>query len=245
MSYRARTMNVKTRAALSSVSVAVVLATTGLAGCSADPSGAADRSPADAVSESAAPAEDDVLVIQPGAPGEPTATGSTLAPPEPAAWNHDDVAFVQMMVPHHSQAVAMSQLARTRAQDPQVRALAERIGASQLPEIQLMSSWLEEQQVDVPSPEEDPMSYDHGDHGHDGMEGMLTPQELDALAAARGREFDRLFLEGMIRHHEGAVTMADDVTVGGTALQVNELAADVASGQAAEIGRMRDLLRSL
>jgi len=237
MSYRERTMNVKTRAVFSSAVVVVALGATGLAGCSSDPTGAGAVATAEP-SPASPSAEDDVLVIQPGAPGEPAATGSTLMPPEPASWNAEDAAFVQMMVPHHSQALVMSALAPSRAQDPQVRALAERIGAAQQPEIELMTAWMEQQGVE-------PMDGMDGMDGMSGMEGMLSPEELEELASARGREFDRLFLEGMIRHHEGAVTMADEVAVGGTALQVNELAADVAAGQSAEVGRMRDILRSL
>ena len=149
-----------------------------------------------------------------------------------------------MMVPHHAQALQMSRLARSRAASPVVRRLAQRINASQGPEILLMASWLEEQGVDVPAAAEDPMSYDHSEHGHDAMEGMLTPAQMEQLEAASGARFDRLFLRGMIRHHAGAVAMADTVGAAGSAVQVAELAADVSSSQSAEIARMRQLLAS-
>ena len=239
-----------TRAKILSSCAALLLGATGLAGCSADtdddapPQAGAPRDPSSSESPEAGDGSD-VPVIQPGLPGEPAATGGDVTTEEPAEWNHSDIAFVQMMIPHHAQALEMSRLAPKRAEDPQVRRLAERIEAAQAPEILLMASWLEEQSLDVPSASDDPLDYDHGAHGHDGMEGMLTPQELKELAATKGRAFDRLYLTSMIRHHEGALTMADRVAVDGSALLVRELAADVASSQAAEIGRMQELLEGL
>lgn len=248
VSYRARTMEVKTRAA--TIFLAVLLGTGALAGCSGDDRttsadgsvGADGTTPDEGIDEGAG-----VTVLRPGAPGEPAEVGALegAVPAEPPPWNHADLAFVQMMVPHHAQAVEMARLARTRAADPAVRRLAARIGAAQAPEILLMASWLEEQGVQVPGRGQDPMDYDHGAHGHDGMVGMLTPGQLDELRAARGAAFDRLFLRRMVGHHEGALAMADDVAVAGTSLQVAELAADVAGGQGAEITRLLDLLAAL
>lgn len=227
-------MKVKTRALGHAVaSLALGLA---LGACSASDE-RADGPPAGASEGS------DVTLIRPGSPGEEAETGGPATPVEQAPWNHSDLAFVQMMVPHHAQAMTMSRLALRHAASPDVRRLAERIKASQGPEILLMASWLEEQGVQVPSAAEDPTSYDHSEHGHDGMEGMLTPAQMRTLAAARGARFDRLFLRGMIAHHAGAVSMANTVAVSGSAVQVAEMAADVSVGQAAEIGRMRDLLR--
>lgn len=191
------------------------------------------------------PAGEGVTVLQPGAPGEPAEVGGDVPPPEPTPWNHSDIAFVQMMVPHHAQALEMARLADTRARDPRVRSLAERIAAAQGPEILLMAAWLEEQGVDVPSASDDPLDYDHGAHGHDGMEGMLTPEQMAQLRASRGTAFDRLFLRGMVGHHRGALTMAETVAASGSALQVSELASDVAVGQSAEIVRMQELLADL
>ena len=150
-----------------------------------------------------------------------------------------------MMVPHHAQALEMSALAPERAASKQVLALARRIKGAQGPEVLTMSSWLQTRDIEVPKAGEDPSSYDHGEHGHMEMEGMLTREQLAELEAARGARFDRLFLRDMIGHHQGAVDMAQQVAVDGTDLQVSEIAADVNTGQAAEINRMRDLLRAL
>ncbi len=193
----------------------------------------------------AAAANADLTVLQPGKPGEPATTaGPDTSVPE-AQWNHSDVAFVQMMIPHHAQALEMSRLAKTRAEDPHVKSLARRILAAQGPEILTMAAWLEERNIDVPKAGEDPAEYDHGQHGHTPMMGMLTPEEMRRLAAAEGHRFDRLFLEGMIGHHRGAVDMAQAVARDGADIRVSELSADVVVGQSAEIERMRELLRDL
>ena len=200
-----------------------------------------------ATSPEGAPSED-VPIVQPGNPGEAAST----VPPQSGAsvsteneWNHADVAFMQMMIPHHAQALQMSRLARSRAADPQVRRLAGRIRAAQGPEILTMASWLAERKMEVPEAAEDPMSYDHSQHGHDGMAGMLTPAGMRELEAARGRSFDRLFLRAMIRHHQGAVEMANHVAATGADLTVSQMAADVFAAQTAEISRMRDMLREM
>ncbi len=207
-----------------------------LAGCSSDKEPAA---------RSAESASDGPKVIQPGGPGEPATTGSSDPVDRSEEWNHTDVAFVQMMIPHHAQALKMSELARRYARDTRVRSLAERIRGSQAPEIQAMAAWLEERSMEVPRIEDDPMKYDHGQHGHNSMMGMLTPAQLKQLAAARGARFDRLFIHGMIRHHAGAVDMAVDAAKDGIDQIVSEMTADVAATQSAEISRMRDLLTEL
>jgi uncharacterized protein (DUF305 family) len=114
--------------------------------------------------------------------------------------------FAQMMIPHHQQAVQMADLATTRASSPVIKELAAQIKGAQQPEIDQMSAWLAEWGVPVLDGEE-AMS-DHGDHG---MSGMLTDAELQTLADAQGAEFDRLFAEYMIKHHEGAIEMAEPV----------------------------------
>lgn len=233
-------MKVKTRAdhtfrTLLAASVAAA-ALAGLAGCSDD----SDDAPAPAADE----ASSDLTVIQPGRPGEGNSTGTPgelpSTPPSEA-----DIAFVQMMVPHHAQAIEMARLARKHAADPAVRRLAERIRAAQGPEIVAMSSWLERVGVQVPQPGDDPMEYDHGSHGHDPMMGMLTEAQMAQLAQARGARFDRLFLEGMIQHHQGAVDMADNLAEEGVDTIVTEMAGDIHLTQTAEIARMRDLLAGL
>ena len=189
------------------------------------------------------PAGSSAPVVQPGGPGDPTTLVDAEDVSREDPWNHADVAFMQMMIPHHAQALEMSELAEARAASPQVRALAERIRAAQGPEIMSMAAWLDERGMDVPSAHEDAESWDHAAHGHEGMAGMLSEAEMEGLATSAGEDFDRLFLAGMIGHHEGALEMVDQVAVEGEDLRVSELAADIAVSQAAEIGRMEDLLR--
>jgi uncharacterized protein (DUF305 family) len=188
--------------------------------------------------------DDGLTIIQPGRPGEEASTG---APEEPVDEepSHADIAFMQMMVPHHAQAVEMAELAARHATDPDVRRMAARIRAAQGPEILMMSAWLEREGVEVPQPGDDPGELDHSAHGHDPMMGMLTDREMRALAEARGERFDRLFLQGMIQHHRGAVEMADNLAEEGIDVLVTELAADVHLTQSSEIARMQDLLRDL
>ncbi|WP_206422612.1 DUF305 domain-containing protein [Nocardioides pantholopis] len=181
-------------------------------------------------------------VIVPGAPGE---AAETVGPDEVEVedpWNHADVAFLQMMIPHHAQALAMSELASTRAADPRVRRLADRIHAAQRPEILAMAAWLEEHDIEVPRAAEDPSAYDHGQHGHNEMQGMLSPEQMASLERASGARFDRLFLQGMIGHHEGAIAMSEDVARDGAHVRVSEIASDVIVTQQAEIDIMRRML---
>ena len=136
------------------------------------------------------------------------------------------------MIPHHRQTLEMAALARGRAADPRVLAVAERIEAVQGPEIAALESWSagREQHADGA----------HG-AGH-GMPGMATPAQLAALATASGPAFDRLFVELMTAHHQGAVTMAQEVDLAGTDPVVDGIARDVASTPRVEFERMRDLL---
>lgn len=233
------------RARVAGVALAPALALTG-AGCtsSADPT-AADTPAAAAASVSPSDGEREVTVLQPGRPGEPAATVDPTAAASGSDWNHADVAFMQMMVPHHAQALEMSQLAADRAESEQVKAMARRIRGAQGPEIIAMAAWLDERGLEVPRHGEDADTYDHSEHGRTGMPGMLSDEELARLASADGVRFDRLFLRFMIRHHEGALEMASDVAAAGTDVRVSEVAGDVATGQAAEIRLMRELLSEL
>jgi uncharacterized protein (DUF305 family) len=183
-------------------------------------------------------------VLQPGGPGEENATISpedAEAAGEPE-FNEADVAFMQMMVPHHAQAIVMAELADKHARSDRVRELAARIRAAQGPEILMMAAWLEERDMDVPTAAEDPSEWDHSQHGHNGMVGMLTDAQMEKLERARGAAFDRLFLRYMIQHHHGAIDMADDVAVDGIDIMVSEVAADVALTQTAEIDRLQETL---
>lgn len=190
---------------------------------------------------SADPEESEVPLIQPGEPGEPASTlspGTTLAE---SGFDHADVAFVQMMIPHHEQALTMAALAEDRASSPQVRSLAERI-TGQGTEVMAMAGWLQQRNLEVPTAGADPSEFDHGEHGHDTMHGMLTPEQLTTLREADGTRFDELFLTGMIGHHEGALRMISDLAEDGQNVLVAEMAADMQAGQTAEIDLMRTML---
>ena len=144
----------------------------------------------------------------------------------------DDVMFSTMMIPHHEQAVEMSTLAETRSTNKDLLALAAQIKAAQAPEIELMQSWLKEWDV----------SDMGGMHDHMNMGGMLNGAQMVELENAKGAEFDKLFLTGMIAHHEGAIDMANDVMKNGSDDRVIELAKSIVESQTAEIELMKDLL---
>ncbi|MFD2355548.1 DUF305 domain-containing protein [Nonomuraea ferruginea] len=148
-----------------------------------------------------------------------------------ASANAADVAYVQDMIVHHQQALDMAILAPNRAESAKLKSLASRIKDSQGPEIQWMRTWLQQQGQRVP------------DHhaAHDGMAGMATPEQMEQLKAASGQAFDRLFLELMIKHHEGAIEMSTEVLKGGSHLRIEELANDVGVTQLSEIRRMREM----
>ena len=211
-----------------------------LTGCTGSDTAAAPARPAPTTTFTA---DEDVPVLLPGAPGEPA---RTLAPGEQgvtenaAAYGDAEVAFVNDMVPHHAQALEMAALAPSRAADARVKALAARIAAGQGPEIAAMQAWLE--QNGLPAADEEAGHGGHGGHG--GMAGMASEADMARLVAARGPAFDRLFLELMVRHHEGALTMVE--RAGSVAnLVVSEMIADTGVTQSAEIGRMKELLAEL
>lgn len=152
-----------------------------------------------------------------------------------------DISFAQLMIPHHQQAVEMADLALTQSTSPQVRQLAEQIKSAQDPEIQTMQSWL----AAWGAPEQ-MEGTDHGsmDHGGVTMNGMMSAEDMDDLAASTGAEFDRLWLEMMIAHHRGAVTMAEDVMSNSQTPDVTALAEDIIDAQNAEITAMQGLIDS-
>jgi uncharacterized protein (DUF305 family) len=154
-------------------------------------------------------------------------TGCATGDSSNTSFSADDQMFAAMMIPHHEQAIQMSELALLNTTNPEILALANEIKAAQDPEIEQMKSW---------------GSSKMGSHaGHMMDEGMLTDDEMAQLKEARGAEFDRLFLEGMIKHHQGAIQMADMIID-----SVNEEAAllgkNIVDSQSAEIERMRQLL---
>lgn len=178
-------------------------------------------------------------VLQPGRPGEPNKT-VVAGPTSPAPPTAAEIRFVQMMIPHHQQAVDMSELVPKQAADARVKALASRINLAQAGEIKTMKDWLRRHRKEV-------LRQGKKGHGHDGsatsgMPGMATKQQIERLGSARGADFDRLYLTLMIPHHQGALIMTKDVLSNGSDVTVQGLAREVVSSQQPEINRMRDLL---
>src|SRR5918993_255699 len=164
-------------------------------------------------------------------------------------YNQADVAFMQGMIPHHAQALVMSRMAKTHGAREDVRILCERIIVAQSDEITFMRNWLRDRGQVVPAA--DATHHKHMMNGvaHDMlMPGMLTPEELAALEKARGPEWDRLFLSGMIKHHEGALTMVDELFEAYGALQDDEMfkfASDIHADQTTEIDFMQKMLDAM
>lgn len=158
----------------------------------------------------------------------------------PDGVNRADAMFVQMMIPHHEQAIEMSELVLGRDDiDAEIVELAEQIIAAQGPEIELMEDWLDE--WGVPSMG-GAMGGGHGGHSDGGPGGMMSDDDLDAIADAQGDEAERRYLDGMIEHHEGAIGMAQDVLDDGESTDVADLAETIIETQQVEIDLMRDLL---
>lgn len=151
-----------------------------------------------------------------------------------------DVVFAQNMIPHHEQALEMSALALATQGSPEVTALAKEIQAAQDPEIVLMRKWLRDWDA-----EELPHSGGPGEesdgHEHE-MPGMATGEQMLALAEANGAQFEALWLELMVAHHEGAIEMAEQVVETTDDLEVQALAEAIITAQAKEINRMQELL---
>jgi uncharacterized protein (DUF305 family) len=182
--------------------------------------------------------------------GDGTADGSTTTAAgsptssvvaDGAVHNSIDVAFAQGMIPHHAQAVEMSELAATNTSDPEVQALAAEIIAAQGPEIEQMTAWLTAWGAEVPNPDAS-MEENMDMAGGMMMSGMISESDLERLRAARDAEFDRLYLELMILHHEGAIEMAQQELDGGDSPEAKALAQRIIDTQQAEITRMEQLL---
>jgi uncharacterized protein (DUF305 family) len=149
---------------------------------------------------------------------------------------------MQGMIHHHAQAIDMTELLKTRSNSDDMKKLALRIDVSQQDEIKMMEEWLRGRGQEVPGPHAMHM------HGATLMPGMLTADEMAKLAAAKGAEFDRLFLEGMIKHHGGALTMVEELFSNPGAGQESEMfafASDVEADQKMEIQRMALMLKEL
>jgi len=197
----------------------------------------------------AASAQQSAPIVQPGAPGQPgqLLTEATVRTP-PKAPFAADVDFMQGMIMHHSQAVDMVALLRTHGKSPVLKSFGEKISISQTDEIGFMKRWLESRGKPTT------MQMDHSKMSAADMKnmtmnmlmpGMLTPEQMSALAKARGAQFDHLFLTGMIQHHGGALTMVDELfsTPGaGQDPVLFDFATDIENTQSAEIKIMRGML---
>ncbi|MDT4966877.1 MAG: hypothetical protein QOJ64_1614 [Acidobacteriota bacterium] len=184
------------------------------------------------------------VVVQPGAPGQPTRTlpSSTRAtlPPRSSA----DVQFMQGMIMHHAQAVEMTALIASHTENKDLHSLGARISHSQSDEIRFMKRWLESRGEPLSQAMPEMPGMDMSEHSML-MPGMLTPKQMDALKKAKGAQFDRLFLTGMVQHHNGALIMVKDLfdTAGaGQDAELFNFATDVDSGQRAEIRIMQRML---
>ena len=141
-------------------------------------------------------------------------------------YSSDDIAFAEMMIPHHEQAIEMSEIALLNTTNPDVLKLAQEIKDAQSPEIELMMSWT---------------GVKTSTHAGHMMDGMLSQNELSDLREAKDKAFDRLFLEGMIKHHEGAIEMAQDVAASKNK-EVADLSASIINAQELEIAKVKELL---
>jgi len=174
-----------------------------------------------------------------------SSTESTAASPaESAEHNQADVDFATMMIPHHQQALEMAEMATSTSDNAQIVALAETIKAAQQPEIDTMAGWLEDWNQPVPdsaSSMEDMEGMDHGDTGG----GMMSEDQMGELGNAAGADFDAMFLEMMIEHHQGAIDAAETEVSQGEYLAAIEMAQAIVDAQTQEIEQMQDLLANV
>jgi uncharacterized protein (DUF305 family) len=192
----------------------------------------------------------------PASPSTPSATAASPTPsvapsvsatsPSPSfsvsPGSEADITFAQLMIPHHEQAVEMADMALEQASTPEVRQLAQEIKGAQDPEIKLMRSWLKA--WGAPEEMEGMDGMDHGgmDMGGQSAGGMMSDEDMSGLMEAQGVEFDRMWLEMMIEHHEGAIEMAKAVKEQSQNPEVLALADAIISAQEAEIAVMEQLL---
>jgi len=182
---------------------------------------------------------------QSGRPPEPVARPDLVRQP----YSQADVDFMSGMIPHHAQAVLIAGWAASHGARPDLRILCERQAVAQRDEIEFMRNWLRDRGESVPAANATHHRMKMNGVEHDMlMPGMLTPEELARLDKARGADWDRLFLQAMIRHHEGAITMVDDLFASYGALQdddVYKLASDIHADQSIEIERMQKMLEDV
>ncbi|MEN7341574.1 MAG: DUF305 domain-containing protein, partial [Pseudomonadota bacterium] len=188
----------------------------------------------------------EVPIVQPGAPGEPTRelAGDKASQIADTSYIAADAKFMREMIPHHAQAVDMAKLVAERSNNPEVNDIAGRINAAQADEIEFMKGWLSERGEKLPMAGH----HMHMDQAQMAMMGMATQAQMQALAEAKGSEFDQMFLALMIRHHEGAVDMVEDLLkLPGAAYDpvLFEFTSDITNDQTSEIERMNAMLIDL
>lgn len=165
-------------------------------------------------------------------PGMPGMSGGSTAPA--ANFNDADVMFLQMMYPHHAQAVEMAKLVPTRSQNQQVKDLATAIENAQAPEMQQMTTLLAGFGKPAPS-----ATMSHS------MPGLMTPQQMTELTGLSGAAFDKMWLQMMVEHHQGAITMANDELKNGTNADAKKMAEAIVTAQQAEIATMNGMLAKM
>ncbi|MGK8465879.1 DUF305 domain-containing protein [Nocardia cyriacigeorgica] len=165
-----------------------------------------------------------------------TSAAATTSASTRTDFNEADVTFLQMMYPHHAQAVDMAKMVPSRTQNPQLLALAAAVEAAQAPEMQQITTLLESFGKPAPSADE------HGGHGGHAMPGMMTPEQMTALENATGPEFDRQWMQMMIEHHIGAIDMANTVLAEGVNPDTKALATSIVAAQQTEIDQMKQML---
>jgi uncharacterized protein (DUF305 family) len=186
-------------------------------------------------------------IVQPGAPGQASTVVSSVPAFHDNNYTDADVKFMQGMIHHHNQALLMAAMIPTHTETPELIAMGKKITISQSGEIQAMKEWLTARKQDVPMIMPDGAAHMMGASGTmdmAAMPGMLTPEQMKALDAARGGKFDELFLTGMIQHHKGALTMVADLRAAGGAHETNigDFCNQVDNDQRMEITRMYGLL---
>ena len=154
---------------------------------------------------------------------------------QPAGYNADDIAFATNMIPHHKQAIELSALVPDRSTNPQLIDLAKKISAEQQPEINVMNVFL------VQWKENPDTDSGHGGHGN-AMQGMVDDATMAKLKSLNGADFDKLWLESMISHHQGAIEMAKTEIANGENVDAKSMANNIVTTQEAEIGQMKQML---
>ncbi|WP_406408399.1 DUF305 domain-containing protein [Streptomyces sp. NBC_01643] len=163
---------------------------------------------------------------------------SATAEAESTDFNDADVTFAQTMIPHHEQALEMAELADGRASDAEVKDIAAKIEKAQDPEIKTMKGWLKS--WNKPTAIESMPGMDHGSG-----DGMMSDADMEHLKGMKGAEFDKMFAEMMIEHHNGAISMAQDEQKSGKHADAVKMAGDIVEGQSAEVEQLQSLVDRL